>query len=154
MKVVSMFNGESKVKLVSENEFTKHHRYEEKDVDCYLSKAYDEETEKHFLVASIPRIPELNAMHIQYPMVFETEAERNKFFDEFNALDFLDYLIDQMSYQIEQAKKEAAYNEKSDKDEADIIVGGADYLNLEKANEQIRQEVEAKLKEIGENPEK
>ena len=154
MKVVSMFNGESKVKLVSENEFTKHHRYEEKDVDCYLSKAYDEETEKHFLVASIPRIPELNAMHIQYPMVFETEAERNKFFDEFNALDFLDYLIDQMSYQIEQAKKEAAYNEKSDKDEADIIVGGADYLNLEKANEQIRQEVEAKLKEIDENPEK
>jgi hypothetical protein len=45
MKVVSMFN--EKIKLVSENEFTKHHRYEEKEIDCYLSKSYDEETDKH-----------------------------------------------------------------------------------------------------------
>ena len=107
-KVVSMFN--EKVKLVSENEFTKHHRYEEKDIDCYLSKAYDEETEKHFLVASIPRIPELNAMHIQYPMVFDTQEERDEFFKSYNALDFLEYLLEQMEAQIEAAKEEAEKN--------------------------------------------
>ena len=104
-KVVSMFN--EKVKLISENEFTKHHRYEEKEIDCYLSKAYDEETEKHFLVASIPRIPELNAMHIQYPMVFDTQEERDEFFKNYNALDFLEYLLEQMEAQIEAAKEDA-----------------------------------------------
>lgn len=110
-KVVSMFGeNNEKIKLISENEFTKHYKYEEKDIDCYLSKAFDEETDKHFLVASIPRIPELNAMHIQYPMVFENEAERNKFFEDFDALDFLDYLLEQMKQQIEQAKKDAASN--------------------------------------------
>jgi len=115
MKVVSMFQKDEndKVKLVSENEFTKHYKYEEKEIDCYLSKAYDEETDKHFLVASIPKIPQLNAMHIQYPMAFDTEQERNQFFADFNALDFLDYLVEQMTYQIEMAKKEAAKSEEN-----------------------------------------
>lgn len=122
MKVVSMFQKDEndKVKLVSENEFTKHYKYEEKEIDCYLSKAYDEETDKHFLVASIPKIPQLNAMHIQYPMAFDTEQERNQFFTDFNALDFLDYLVEQMTYQIEMAKKEAAKSENSDEN-AEII---------------------------------
>jgi len=112
-KVVEMFN--EKVKLVSENEFTKHHRYEEKEIDCYLSKAYDEETDKHFLVVSIPKIAELNAMHIQYPMVFDTENERDEFFKNFNPLDFLDFLLDQMKNQIEAAK--AAESENATKTE-------------------------------------
>ena len=106
-KVVSMFdkNNNDKVKLVSENEFTKHHKYEEKEIDCYLSKAYDEESKKHFLVASMPKIPELNAIHIQYPMVFDTEEERNEFFDNFNALDFMEFILDQMKVQIEAARE-------------------------------------------------
>ena len=116
MKVVSMFNknNNEKVKLVSENEFTKHHKYEEKDIDCYLSKAYDEETEKHFLIASIPRIPELNAMHIQYPMVFDNEAERNQFYDDYNPLDFLEFLLAQMTEQIEKAKRDAEETKTED----------------------------------------
>ena len=99
---------------LSENEFTKHHKYEEKDIDCYLSKAYDEETEKHFLIASIPRIPELNAMHIQYPMVFDNEAERNQFYDDYNPLDFLEFLLAQMTEQIEKAKRDAEETKTED----------------------------------------
>jgi len=108
-----MFN--EKIKLVSENEFTKHHRYEEKEIDCYLSKSYDEETDKHFLIASIPRIPELSVMHIQFPMVFENEAERNYYFDTFNPLEFLDDLMAQMKEQIKKAK-EADNNAQETKD--------------------------------------
>ena len=107
--VVSMFDN-NKVKIVSENEFTKHYKYEEKSIDCYLSKAYDEETDKHFLVASIPKIEELNAMHIQYPMVFENEAERNEHFQSFNAQLFIDHLLEEMKIQIEKAKEDAEYN--------------------------------------------
>ena len=114
MKVVSMFN--EKIKLVSENEFTKHHMYEEKEIDCYLSKSYDEETDKHFLVASIPRIPELSVMHIQFPMVFENEAERDYYFDTFNPLEFLDELMAQMKEQIKKAKEDADNNAQQTED--------------------------------------
>ena len=109
--VVSMFDkNNEKVKIVSENEFTKHYKYEEKSIDCYLSKAYDEETDKHFLVASIPKIEELNALHIQYPMVFENESERNEHFETFNAQLFIDHLLEEMKIQIEKAKEDAEYN--------------------------------------------
>jgi len=46
-------------------------------------------------------------MHIQYPMLFENETERNEHFKNFDALDFLDFLLDQMKIQIENAKIEA-----------------------------------------------
>ena len=112
--VVSMFDKNEKVKIVSENEFTKHYNYEEKEINCYLSKAYDEETDKHFLVVSIPKIQELNASHIQFPMGFENEAERNEYFESFNALLFIDGLLEQMKIQIENAKKNAEANEQSE----------------------------------------
>jgi len=111
--VVSMFEkNNEKVKIVSENEFTKHYKYEEKEIDCYLSKAYDEQTDKHFLVASIPKIQELSAMHIQFPMLFENEAERNEHFQTFNALLFIEGLLEQMKIQIEKAKEDAEHNAK------------------------------------------
>jgi len=109
--VVSMFD-KNKVKIVSENEFTKHYKYEE-SIDCVLSKAYDEETDKHFLVASIPKIEELNALHIQYPMVFENESERNEHFETFNAQLFIDNLLEEMKIQIEKAKEDAENNAQS-----------------------------------------
>jgi hypothetical protein len=107
-KVVSMF-GEN-IKIVSENEFTKHFKWESKDIDCYLSKAYDEETDKHFLVVSIPKIQEFNAMHIQEAFVFESEIDRNDFFQSFSvdsATEFLKSLLDRMNDQIEKAKEQA-----------------------------------------------
>lgn len=103
-----------KVKIVSENEFTKHYKYEEKEIDCYLSKAYDEQADKHFLVASIPKIQELSAMHIQFPMLFENEAERNEHFQSFNPLLFIEGLLEQMKIQIEKAKEDAEHNAKLD----------------------------------------
>ena len=87
MKVV--VNNVSKVKMLNSNDFTKQYRWDEKEIDCYVSKAFDEENNHHWLVASIPAIKELNVNHIQFPFIFETEDERNQFFNDFDCDNFL-----------------------------------------------------------------
>ena len=103
MKVV--VNNVNKVKLVNANEFTKQFRWDEKEIDCYVSKAFDEETKQHWIVASIPSIKELSVNHIQYPFIFETEAERDMIFDDFQCEMFLENLLSQIKQQIEDAKQ-------------------------------------------------
>ena len=96
MKVVK--NGE--ISLESENEFTKVFKY--KDIDLFMSKAYDEDTDKHFLVASMPKIPELNVEMIQLPIQYESEGERDESFknlDLVQAKNFLDNIISQIREQ-------------------------------------------------------
>ena len=78
LKVVSMQG----VELVSENEFTK--VFKVNDMDLFVSKAFDAETDKHYLVNGIPVIPELNVSEIQYPILFETEELRDEAFSEVN----------------------------------------------------------------------
>jgi len=95
----------SNVKLVEENEVSKHFKDEIRGIDCFVSKAFDEETQKHCLIASIEKIPELNAMHIQYPFVFDIEEERDTLFKEFDCKLYLDWLIETMTNQIKDAKK-------------------------------------------------
>jgi hypothetical protein len=101
MKVVNLY----KIEKISENEFTKHFRYAEKEMDLYLSKAYDDETDKHYVVASIPAIPSLSVNHIQYPIQFEDNQSRDDYFNDFNALEFLDSLYDQIKNQVDSAKE-------------------------------------------------
>lgn len=98
-----------RIETISENEFTRHFRYYDKEMDLYLSKAYDEEGNKHCLVASIPNIPSLNVMHIQFPFVFEEESERDEFFKSFDALEFCNSLYENIKEQIRQANE----NEKN-----------------------------------------
>jgi len=93
------------LEVISENEFTKAFRYN--NIEMYVSKAYDEDSDKHFLINSIPRIPDVNVEAIQYPMVFENERQRNDTFaelDMFLAKNFIDSLIGTIKAQ----KKEAA----------------------------------------------
>ena len=92
-------------KLESQNEVQK--IFKSHDVDIYVGKAYDEDSNKHFLIFSIPVIPEAGIQHIQYPFVFDTEKERDEVFvhiDEKYASDFLDKLITQ----IEENKKQVS----------------------------------------------
>ncbi len=64
-----------------------------------MSKAYDEDSDKHFLISSVKEIPELKVQQIQYPIIFDTEYERNSYFDDLDvnsAKDFLERLIEQI----------------------------------------------------------
>jgi hypothetical protein len=86
--------------LVAKNEFSK--TFKIKDVDLYLAKAYDDETNTHFLVVSIPHISETSTTQIQYPINFATEVERDEAFVKFDisfAKTFVDDLITFMKEQ-------------------------------------------------------
>lgn len=96
------------ISLVSENEFTKIFKYN--DIDLYISKAYDDESDRHFLVASIPKIEELNVGNIQQPFVFENEEARDESFKNLDinvAKGFLDSVIEEIKKQ-----KKAVEDEK------------------------------------------
>jgi hypothetical protein len=95
-------------KLESENDVQK--IFKSIDIDVYVGKAYDEDTDKHFLVFSIPIIPEANVQHIQFPYIFETEKERD---EVFNHLDdkYISAFIEKLISQIEENKKKSNNNE-------------------------------------------
>jgi len=88
--------------LVQENEFSKH--FKSADIDIYLAKSYDEETNVDYLMANIPVIPETRTEHIAYPMPFKNSEERDKLFSVFNSQDcndMIDNLIGFMKKQTE-----------------------------------------------------
>lgn len=89
--------------LVSKNDFTKF--FKSYDIELYISKAYDDEENKHFLIYSIPEIPEVGVARIQFPSVFETEKIRDDVFDlisEKDAASFVESLITEIkSRQVE-----------------------------------------------------
>ena len=92
--------------LVSKNDFTKVFKY--KEIELYISKAYDDESDRHFLVASIPKIDELNVGNIQQPLVFINEEERDKTFESLDvniAQKFLDDVIAEIKQQKQNAEK-------------------------------------------------
>jgi len=66
--------------VISENNFTKAFVFD--GTYIFISKAYDEDSDKHFLVNSIPEIREVNAHHVQFPIGFNSEQERDQTFDE------------------------------------------------------------------------
>jgi hypothetical protein len=84
-------------KLEKENDVQK--IFKSEDIDVYVGKAFDEDSDKHFLIFSIPLIPEANVQHIQYPYVFDTEKERDEIFThlEHNYIsEFVERLINQI----------------------------------------------------------
>lgn len=100
-KIITLYN----FKLESENEFTK--VFVDGDTKIYLSKAYDEDTDKHYLLALIPHISEVNASDIKYPFPFDTSEERdNEFanFDEATTNQFMRNLVAFIKEQNEKNK--------------------------------------------------
>lgn len=71
-------------KLVEQNEFTKTFNIETEDgiIEMYVTKAYDEDSDKHFLVSNIPEIKELGVSQIQMPIMFDSELFRNSAYDK------------------------------------------------------------------------
>jgi hypothetical protein len=95
-KVIRIYN----FTLESENEFTK--IFKDGDIGIYLSKAFDEDANKHYVVASIPNIEEIDASDIKYPFPFDTTYERDDFFDSFDVKNASEFIRDLVNYIKEQ----------------------------------------------------
>lgn len=83
--------------MESQNEFTKIFNYG--NIKLFISKAYDDVDDKHFITASIPEIPECNVAHVQFPIPFDNEPLRNTEFDNFDvnvATHFIEGVINQI----------------------------------------------------------
>jgi hypothetical protein len=91
-------------KIESQNEVQK--IFKSHDVDVYVGKAFDEETDKHFLIFSIPLIPEANVQHIQFPYIFETEKERDEVFTHLEE-NYISEFVEKLITQINENKKQA-----------------------------------------------
>lgn len=99
MKIVT----NRKVELVSENEFSK--IFNSEGIEVYMHKAFDEDSNKHYIIAGIPEIKEVNASAINYPFEFETSDERDNAFNIFDTYDvaiLLDYLVNFITEQKEK----------------------------------------------------
>jgi hypothetical protein len=81
-------------KLKSQNDYTKVYENEEHELEMYISKAYDEDTDKHYLVASIPEIKEFSVHKVQLPLEYETEKLRDESFDNFDGDRLLNLILE------------------------------------------------------------
>ena len=101
------------MKLSEENEFSKH--FVGEDAELFLGKAFDDETNSHFLVFRIPKIEKLNVAHIQYPISFETSMDdRDQFFKDFDdkrASEFLESVMEEIE------RRNNSVNEKKEENE-------------------------------------
>jgi hypothetical protein len=93
-------------KLISESKFSKH--FELDNINLHIHKAFDEDSDKHFIIPCIPNIEELNINDLKDSLVFDNEAERDIAFENWD-LEFSNYYV---SFTIEKIKKQNAENEK------------------------------------------
>ena len=77
----------------------------EEDVDFFINKAYDEETDKHALLIYIPKIPANNILHLQQPLFYDNEAERDRIYSENMDDEFVNAWWGTLINQIEEQRK-------------------------------------------------
>lgn len=97
------------MELIAENEFSKTFKYidEINEIDLFIAKAYDDEQDKHYVVASIPYIKEVNAERVQFPFIFKDEEDRDNGFEGFDVMfakSFIAQLIDMIKKQNEEKR--------------------------------------------------
>ena len=110
------------IELIAENEFSKTFKYKDEinEIDMYIAKAYDDEQDKHYIVASIPYIKEVYSERVQFPFIFEDEQDMNNGFLAFDlafAKDFIPQLINMIKENNAKQEKERAEKEIQDAEE-------------------------------------
>jgi hypothetical protein len=102
--------------LIAENEFSKTFKIKD-SIELYIAKAIDDEIDKHYIIASVPFIQEVQAERIQYPIVFDTPEERDEAFNKFD-LKFASTFIEDMTTFIKEQREK---NENQDNNKTDDI---------------------------------
>jgi hypothetical protein len=132
MKVVhsSFKEVKSNPKLIEANDFSK--SYEYGDTKLYIGKAFDEETDKHFIVLSLPNITEVNAHNVQFPINFSSEKERDDAFYEMDE-QYVEVVIGEIIKEIKQRNAETEKVENQKKLELEVD-------NLRKEVQELKDE--------------
>jgi hypothetical protein len=97
--------------IKAENEFSK--TFDNGEIQLYIAKAFDEEPNRHFIVCSIPHIKEVDAQQIQYPLVYDTEAERDEKFKIFNEAEASQFIYELIEFIKDQKAKQNEQNEQN-----------------------------------------
>jgi len=80
MATIALNSQKPLVVLESQNENTKIFNFNDKEIMLYISRAYDEESNKHFLTYDIPEIASLGVQKISDIKEFESEDVRDLLF--------------------------------------------------------------------------
>jgi len=80
--------------FVTGNEFKA--TFEWNELVVSIIKAFDEETDSHYIIAYVPEIKELNVSQIQFPMLFQNQQQRDFEYDDFCVEDFMNHLISEI----------------------------------------------------------
>ena len=77
----------------------------EQELDFFINKAFDEESNTHCLLIYIPSLPDLNVHHVQQPIAYESEEERDRVYTENMNEDFVNQFYAALVNQIIENKK-------------------------------------------------
>ena len=56
----------------------------EEELDFFINKAYDEESDMHCLLIFIPDLPQYNIKQVQNPIAYSSETERDEAYIQIN----------------------------------------------------------------------
>jgi hypothetical protein len=77
----------------------------EDGLDFFINKAFDEETGTHCLLVYLPSLPEYNIHHVQQPIGYESEQERDRVYLENMDEGFVNAFYETLIIQIKENKK-------------------------------------------------
>jgi hypothetical protein len=97
--------------IKAENEFSK--TFDNGEIQLYIAKAHDEDTNKHYIVCSVPFIKEVDAQEIQYPLEYETEEDRDATFSIFNEAEASQFIYELINFIKEQKKINETQSEQN-----------------------------------------
>jgi hypothetical protein len=103
MTTIALNSQKPLVVLESQNENTKIFNFNDKEVMLYISRAYDEDTNKHFLTYDIPEISALNVQKISDLKEFESSEVRDLLFESIDEK-WVEFYIKKLIIHINQNK--------------------------------------------------
>ena len=103
MTTIALNSQKPLVVLESQNENTKIFNFNDKEVMLYISRAYDEETDRHFLTYDIPEISALNVQKISDLKEFESSEVRDLLFESIDEK-WVEFYIKKLIIHINQNK--------------------------------------------------
>jgi hypothetical protein len=103
MTTIALNSQKPLVVLESENENTKIFNFNDKEIMLYISRAYDEETDRHFLTYDIPEISALNVQKISDLKEFESSEVRDLLFESIDEK-WVEFYIKKLIIHINQNK--------------------------------------------------
>lgn len=103
MTKIALNSQKSLVVLESQNENTKIYNFNDKEIMLYISRAYDEESKRHFLTYDIPEIKELGVQRISDLKEFESAEVRDFLFNQIDE-DWVEFYIKNLVIHINKNK--------------------------------------------------